>query len=102
MCPSHSHLKIQLTSIYGNVQINETNTLIRILALVYDRRKFVVQLLLKCLCELYSSFQGAFEHFHNMHTEKFMVCAAHRLQCKTLHFPKHKFQANAHGMFQHT
>ena len=56
MCPSHSHLKIQLTSIYGNVQINETNTLIRILALVYDRRKFVVQLLLKCLCELYSSF----------------------------------------------
>ena len=25
-----------------------------------------------------------------------MVCTAHRLQCKTLHYPKHKFHAYAH------
>ena len=26
---------------------------------------------------------------------KFMVCTAHRLQCKTPHFPKHKFPTHA-------
>ena len=35
---------------------------------------------------------GVFEHFCVAYTcGKFMVCMAHKPQCKTLHFPKHKF-----------
>ena len=38
---------------------------------------------------------GAFEHSVCV-CWKFMVCTGHRLQCKTLHFTKHKFPIIMH------
>ena len=53
----------------------------------------VLYMLVQLLHAWLQLISGAFELFRVAYYvyRKFMVCTAHRLQCKILHFPKHEY-----------